>query len=175
MSVPAMVSVLRGKMVFSISQVAGRVGAIPLNLLSRHKGGRIKDDLRKALLWWVEAAVHRAKPRSVKVGDKRKPIIIFTDGAHEETETGYGGVMIDPETNEVAAFGRNMGQKMLDRLSIEGKKKQIIGQAELYPAIVARKSWKKTIQGRDVLHFIDNDSARYALIKGTSPCLKAHG
>ena len=169
----AQVAILRGKMVFSISQVAGRVGAIPLNLLSKHNGGKIREDLRRALLWWVEAAVHRAKPRTVKAGDERRPILIFTDGAHEETETGYGGVMIDPEDNEVAAFGRNMGKHLQARLSVAGKKKQIIGQAELYPAVVARRLWKEKIQGRDVIHFIDNDSAKFVLIKGTSPCLES--
>ena len=169
----AQVSVLRGKMVFSISQIAGRVGAIPLNLLSKHNGGRIKEDLRRALLWWVEAAVHRAKPRTVKVGDERRPILIFTDGAHEETVTGYGGVMIDPESSEVAAFGRNMGERLQAKLSVAGKKKQIIGQAELYPAVVARRLWKEKIHGRDVVHFIDNDSAKFVLIKGTSPCLES--
>ena len=81
--------------------------------------------------------------------------------------------MIDPEDNEVAAFGRNMGKHLQARLSVAGKKKQIIGQAELYPAVVARRLWKEKIQGRDVIHFIDNDSAKFVLIKGTSPCLES--
>ena len=66
-----------------------------------------------------------------------------------------------------------MGREMVRRLSEQGKKKQIIGQAELYPAIVARRLWKKKIEGRDVIHFVDNDSARYALIKGSSPSLES--
>ena len=141
----AQVAVLRGKMVFSISQVAGRVGAIPLNLLSKHNGGKIREDLRRALLWWVEAAVHRAKPRTVKAGDERRPILIFTDGAHEETETGYGGVMIDPEDNEVAAFGRNMGKHLQARLSVAGKKK-----ANHWPSrAVPRSRSQKAMEGEN--------------------------
>ena len=81
--------------------------------------------------------------------------------------------MIDPITQEVAGFGRDMKKAMKDRLTVKGKKKQIIGQAELYPAVVARRFWKEKIQGRDVIHFIDNDSARFALIKGSSPCLES--
>ena len=81
--------------------------------------------------------------------------------------------MIDPENSEVAALGRNMGKRLQAKLSVAGKKKQIIGQAELYPAVVARRLWRKKIQGRDVVHFIDNDSAKFVLIKGTSPCLES--
>ena len=85
-----------------------------------------------------------------------------------------GGVMYDPETGEDAGFGRNMGQALKTRLTVKGTKRQIIGQAELYPALVARRLWKEKLkEGRDVLHFIDNDSARYALIKGSSPCLES--
>ena len=81
----------------------------------------------------------------MNVGDGRPPFIIFTDGAHEESGTGYGGVMIDPFKSEVAGFGKeDMGKTMKDRLTHFGKKKQIIGQAELYPMIAARRFWKVT-------------------------------
>ena len=147
---------------------SGRVGCVTLNLLGKHNGGRIKPDLDRALKWWAEAISNRAKPRTVKVGDEKLPILIFTDGAHEEDEgTGYGGVMIDPHTKEAAGFGRYMNDKLKARLTMQGKKKQIIGQAELYPVICARKLWADKIKGRDVIHFVDNDSARCALIKLT--------
>ena len=110
------VAELRGKMTFSNSQVNGRVGAVALNILGRHQGGRIKQDLSVALDWWMKAVSERAKPRTIQVGDLRPPILIFTDGAHEEEGTGYGGVMIDPLTNEVAGFGRNMGKELIYRL-----------------------------------------------------------
>ena len=164
---------MRGKMVFSASQVRGRVGAVTFNLLNKHGGGRIRPDLDTALGWWEEAVCRRSKPRKVKVGDGKPPILIFTDGAHETEAAGYGGIMIDPLSGEVAGFGRNMGETMKRRLTVQGKKQQIIGQAELYPAIVARRLWKHKIQGRDVIHMVDNDSARFALIKGSSPCLES--
>lgn len=86
---PSVVAQLRGKIVFSNSQVAGRVGAVALNLLGKHSGGRIRDDLSLALDWWVQVVDKRAKPRTIMVGDERPPILIFTDGAHEESGTGY--------------------------------------------------------------------------------------
>ena len=48
---------------------------------------------------------------------------------------------------------------------------QVIGQAELFPLVVARLTWAERLCGRRVLFFIDNDSARQALIKSYSPVL----
>ena len=90
----------------------------------------------------------------MRVGDGKPPILIFTDGAHETETTGSGGIMIDPLSGEVAGFGRIMGETMKRRLTVQGKKQQIIGQAELYPAVVARRLWKHKNQGRDVIHMI---------------------
>ena len=50
-----------------------------------------------------------------------------------------------------------------------GVKKQVVGRAELLPCVFARRLWSEKLQGRPVMHFIDNDAARFSLIKGTSP------
>jgi hypothetical protein len=62
-----------------------------------------------------------------------------------------------------------MGPEMSDLLSEEGKRRQLIGQAELLPMIAARMLWSGRLQGRDVLHYVDNDAARFSVIKGCSP------
>ena len=49
--------------------------------------------------------------------------------------------------------------------------RQVIGQAELLPVIVAQRTWRARWTGRRVLVFVDNDSARHALIRGGSPSL----
>ena len=77
-------------MVFSGSQVNGRVGAVTLNILGKHKGGRIRQDSDTALGWWLEAVGKRSKPRTLTVGDERPPILIFTDGAHERLRLVMG-------------------------------------------------------------------------------------
>ena len=46
---------------------------------------------------------------------------------------------------------------------------QVVGQAELLPCVFARRLWSGRLRGRLVMHFIDNDAARFSLIKGTSP------
>ena len=58
---------------------------------------------------------------------------------------------------------------MVDLLSEGGKKKQLIGQAEILPMLVARMLWSGRMKDRDVLHYVDNDAARFATIRGSSP------
>ena len=48
---------------------------------------------------------------------------------------------------------------------------QIIGQAELLPVLVAKIIWRRYLKNRRVIYFIDNDSARLALVRGYSPVL----
>ena len=47
---------------------------------------------------------------------------------------------------------------------------KLINQAELLPAVVARLTWH-ALRGRMILHFIDSEAAKGALIRGYSPVL----
>ena len=51
--------------------------------------------------------------------------------------------------------------------------RQVIGQAEIFPALVARLTWIRRLEGRRCIYFIDNDSARVALVKQYSPVLSS--
>ena len=48
---------------------------------------------------------------------------------------------------------------------------KVINQAEMLPAVVARLTWHELLRGRMILHFIDSESAKGALIRGYSPVL----
>ncbi len=56
-------------------------------------------------------------------------------------------------------------------LSAKGTKQQIVGQAELLPCHAAQILWKERLQNRRLVVYIDNEAARFGLIKGTSPAL----
>ena len=47
--------------------------------------------------------------------------------------------------------------------------RQVIGQAELLPIAVARKTWADRLRGKGVINFIDNDAARLGVLRGYSP------
>ena len=46
-----------------------------------------------------------------------------------------------------------------------------MGQAEIAPALLARLTWADDLLGCRLSLFIDDDSARYALVKGYRPNL----
>ena len=60
---------------------------------------------------------------------------------------------------------------MIRLLGEDGRKTQLIGQAEILPMLVSRILWSGRMQNRDVIHYVDNDAARYSCIKGGSPSL----
>ena len=50
-----------------------------------------------------------------------------------------------------------------------GARRQLVGQAEILPVVLAQELWGRRFRDRRVLIFIDNDAARHALIRGGSP------
>ena len=79
--------------------------------------------------------------------------------------------MFDPEDNALEYFGADMSEPLLDFLSGGGVKQQIVGQAEVIPCLASKVIWKDRMVGRPVVHFVDNEAARFALIKGGSPTI----
>jgi hypothetical protein len=165
---------LRGKMSYSTAQCFARIGALTFNLLNKnsdlHRSRFTPPELITALKWWCHT-IYIMPPRTLDFLPGAKPIRILTDGSCEEKadQVGYGGIILDDETNEAWGFGSYMGDELKHVLTEWGIKTQVIGQAELYPMIVARKLLKEKLRHRDIIHFVDNDSARYASIKGYSP------
>ena len=45
----------------------------------------------------------------------------------------------------------------------------MVGQAELLAIVAAKKVWRSVLRGRRILLFVDNDAARYGMMKGYSP------
>ena len=50
-----------------------------------------------------------------------------------------------------------------------GTRRQLVGQAEILPVILAQELWSQFLGDRRVIVFVDNDAARHALIRGASP------
>lgn len=46
-----------------------------------------------------------------------------------------------------------------------------MGQAEIFPVLVAKLTWSKHLEGRHVIVFMDNERAKIALIGAYSPVL----
>ena len=99
------------------------------------------------------------------------PNIIFTDGAAEGTKrsvVSVGGVLFRPCAGGALFFSCEVPAPIVARWT-SGGKRQVIGQAEVFPVLVAKLTWAEQLKGMRNIYFIDNDSARYALIAGASP------
>ena len=64
-----------------------------------------------------------------------------------------------------------MFQRVIDSWKTREDQTQVIGQAEVFPVLVSRLTWHKRIAGRRAIYFVDNESARLALINMYSPVL----
>eukprot|EP00973_Karenia_brevis_P057418 7988003-Karenia_brevis.AAC.1 len=73
--------------------------------------------------------------------------------------------MVDEGVME--AFGMKVPNEIVGQWRMDGRR-QAIGQAEFWAILVSKFTWKARLSNRRVVFFIDNDSARYALIHSYS-------
>ena len=81
---------------------------------------------------------------------------------------GIGAVVFDTESGLGRVFGGRLSTSLLHKLlPLVGK--QIISQVELIAALSVRMLLSKELAHRRVIIWLDNEAARYGLIKGRSP------
>jgi len=169
---------LAGKLNFAKAQVFGKAGNLALRTIYKRVAmaghGSLDMDTEWELKWWLKTLPY-SRPREIRLANLRKPLIVFTDGSCDPDpaarcglRAGYGAILFDPENNQYEYLKNYIGDDLLWELSYKGEKKQIVGQAEILPVLFARKLWEPVMKNRSVLYFIDNDAARYSLIKGAS-------
>lgn len=106
-----------------------------------------------------------AKPRVLSVGDEKVPVVIFTDGSWENGKSGLGSIIFDPTDGFVEVVSGECPAALLKAWENQVGK-QIICQLELYMLVLVRSLYAQRLQGRRALFFIDNEAARFAVIKG---------
>jgi len=93
--------------------------------------------------------------------------VVFVDGACEQEGTSIGGVLLDG--HRIECFGATLPSHLVAEWKTRDEQWQVIGQAEIFPLLVARLTWREVLRGRRVIYFLDNDSARQAAIRSYSP------
>ena len=134
---------------------------------------------RHAKLWAVAAAylafaLSNSPPRTLSIQDEQRPILIFSDGAWEpesSVKAGAGVVFIDPVSGTRIVNEVSIDPRLLERWLRLGKT-QIIAELELLPVLAGLSHYAKAVRGRRVLWFVDNNSVRDMLAKGSSPTLE---
>ena len=162
----------RGRFAFAEGQTFGRVLAPVARVLSRWAAlGKSLPPTQELRLALSHGTMHlrTAGPKVIGPSRKSPPVLVFTDGACEESGTSVGAVLVT--TDCVECFGFQVSQEQVDSWKTRLHQSQVIGQAELYPVLVAKKTWAAKLRNQRVIHFVDNEAARLGLVKAYSPVL----
>ena len=172
---PVVAASLKGKFVYSSAQVFGRVGIVAVQALGQRerKGGgpsTLTESLAAVLSWMINF-LQCSAPREINIADNVPPVILFTDGACEgelrDTVTS-GAIIYDPLSQACEMIGFHVPDGFVKCWKSTGIS-QVIGQAEIFPVLVAKLTWANMIANRKLIIFVDNDSAKEALVRGYSP------
>ena len=172
---------LTGKLGFLLLWSAGKFGRAVLRPLYDYVTTPSTSSWSNALHYALAfvAVIIMKLPRAVfRFKTKPRPTVkVWTDACWEPDAVepaGIGVVLFFPEYTD------NNGQYHASYYTpphcvaseeVIGKfkaRKQYIGQLELYAALIAYTTFKRELQGRKVIHWIDNTGALAALIKGYS-------
>ena len=122
----------------------------------------------KASLAWICACLRACPPRELRLfaADER-PTLLYTDGwGDADTQRWRIGAVLDsPHATELLYTGADVPNDVLNSWL---PKRQHINQTELLAGPVAFDTWPTLLQEADIIHWVDNDAAAAALIKGYS-------
>ena len=106
-------------------------------------------------------------PRVVPViASSAPPTVVFTDAAFEGGG-GTIGVVVKRPGHGLVWTACDCPRWVLTAFqTVDRAKEQYIGQLELLAAVVAYTTFPDLLQGQHVIHWIDNESAVYSLVKG---------
>ena len=160
---------LRGRMIFFERFSFGRVASSAVKSLGKCvELRRNVVDLDEELRFSFEFLKHRVgSSKPITIGPKlHQPWIIFSDGSSEPAaRTGaIGGVLVDPCGMCQHFFSADIPPFCMDKLLDESGNP--IYELEILPLVVCLDLWGDLIRGCPVVHYIDNDAAKSAMIKG---------
>eukprot|EP00438_Fugacium_kawagutii_P021792 Skav200330 [mRNA] locus=scaffold2835:14560:15474:+ [translate_table: standard] len=165
----------KGRMLYAAGHTYGRCTQMACQLLHKLSGAsgmvHVSLELVHASVFAMEL-LSNSGPRMVRQWCWDSPVLVFTDGAAEDDfqAVTHGAVLVDPRDGTRLYFGDQVPEDFVKVWKRNGKR-QVIAQAELFPVVVAKCTWKSRLSDRSVLWFLDNESARMALIRNYSPVL----
>ena len=161
---------LRGRLLFARSLAFGRCGGDALRAIGRaiqdSGSSTSMSPLLLNALRNLKEHLLNAKPREIRA-DHRLPPLVFTDGAFEPSPSGrprgsFGGVLLDRASSSFLFFRGVVSDFHLSR--VLGDSKTAIFELEILPILLAKIIWAGYLDGHSGIYFIDNDSAKAALI-----------
>jgi hypothetical protein len=164
---------LCGKCQFAAGQMHGRMSLGLINLISAHRHGSTScwmDDALLIAMKRLQDNLTAMQPRLIDCRGDVRPILVFSDGAVEGEDMWQvtcGATILDTSNEATVMFGGRLPIRLIKEWRLDGRL-QTIGQAEILPILLARLALPQLFFQRRVFHFVDNDSARQAMVKGYS-------
>ena len=167
---------LNGKLTCAHGQIFGLAGKYVLQALSDHVYAKpfrstVNDELRYALQFFRDRLL-TGRPRSINMATKHTRLVL-TDACFETDMTGgIGGVLCSP-TGQVDSWFRMKLEPRHVQQFMAPLQEHAIAELETLAIVVALKLWKSRLCSQHVVCCLDNDVARFGLIKGYSkaPCV----
>ena len=165
----AMAATTFGRLTFALSSCFGKGAAPGLRLLSRCSSSGQNMVLKEKELLQLELIrlfIQNLKPREIDFNAQDDAVLVFTDAAYENQRATYGVFIIMDGARWTAAG--EVPESLLRNWTSQGIQ-QVITQAELYPVLLVRLALGEQLIHRKTVYYIDNDAARFGLIKADSP------
>ena len=161
---------IRGRMLFFECFVYGRVANLDLKLFGDLcRLGRTSPVLSPKELRVVQRLCLRVEEgKAVPLGLRDLATwIIFTDGAceGEQPSGSVGGAIVAPNHRLVHYFGDKAPGTLMSVLLRSSS--HPIHELEMIPVLISFGLWGHLIAGSQVVHYIDNESVRLALLRGS--------
>ena len=116
---------------------------------------------------YASNCLEACKPRRIRSGGQLKPILIFTDASWENQTGGVGAVVIDTVGGRVVIYSGQIADALKQHWVTEVGE-HLICQLELYVMVSLRWTLKNFLHNRRTIWWVDNEAARFSLIKGQS-------
>ena len=163
--------ILRGKMGFAQGQIFGLASKYALQLVSKHVHAKpfvpkMNSQLQAALLFFKER-LQCGRPRKVHKA-MRHTRFILTDAAFDaDGSGGIGGILCSPTGQVEAWYERQLTSHDVSFFMREGQE-NAIAELETLAVVISVFLWKSLLLSQHIIFGLDNDVARFALMKGYS-------
>ena len=114
------------------------------------------------------------QPRVIRSFQASHSAIIYTDGAYEDGVGTWGAVVFIPTLGVNTIHWGTVSTDIMDHWRSKGIF-QLISQIELFVVLLVKYEYREKLTNGASIFFIDNEAARYSLIKGASPSETMYG
>ena len=114
--------------------------------------------------------INRMRPRQIRYLSNDLPAVIYTDGALETEQGTWGAVVMIPQLGINTIHWGVVDADLMRHWTSLGLQQKIC-QIELLAVLLVKHFYRRELANASVLFLVDNEAARYCLIKGSSPSL----